>query len=73
MTKVIYVSNDFLCSEEGEVFNASEFGTRSSEEKLEWAEKQDKFYVTLFDTLESFEWAFNNEEISDLGYIFFVE
>lgn len=64
MTKVIYVFTSF------EDFNFNEFNDLSVEEKLVFADNHR--YVDVY-SLKEFEYRFNNDFISDEGYIFFID
>ena len=62
MTKVIYVQPDYM-------FEQDWFESLSDEEKLHVAKNENEMEVY---TLENFQYAFNEERISDLGFIYFV-
>ena len=65
MKKVIYVHSDYV---EGE-FDIDFFEKLSDEEKLHIAKNSNDIDVY---SLEGFQWAFNHEEISDLGFIYII-
>lgn len=62
MKKVIYLYPD--CE-----YSSSEFESLTDEEKLHIAKNSNDMEIY---TLEGFQAAFNDELISDLGYIYFV-
>ena len=64
--KIIYIESDYVSSDD---FSLDEFESLSNEEKLHVAKNNNNMIVY---SLESFQFAFNNEMISDLGYIFIV-
>ena len=64
--KIIYIESDYVSSDD---FSLAEFESLSNEEKLHVAKNNNNMIVY---SLEGFQFAFNNEMISDLGYIFIV-
>ena len=64
--KIIYIKSDYVSSDD---FSLDEFESLSNEEKLHVAKNNNNMIVY---SLEGFQFAFNNEMISDLGYIFIV-
>lgn len=64
--KIIYIESDYVSSDD---FSLDEFERLSNEEKLHVAKNNNNMIVY---SLEGFQFAFNNEMISDLGYIFIV-
>ena len=64
--KIIYLESDYVSSDD---FSLDEFESLSNEEKLHVAKNNNNMIVY---SLEGFQFAFNNEMISDLGYIFIV-
>ena len=64
--KIIYIESDYVSSDD---FSLDEFESLSNEEKLHVAKNSNNMIVY---SLEGFQFAFNNEMISDLGYIFIV-
>ncbi len=64
--KIIYIESDYVSSDD---FSLDEFESLSNEEKLHVAKNNNNMIVY---SLEGFQFAFNNEMISDLGYIFIV-
>ena len=64
--KIIYIESDYVSSDD---FSLDEFESLSNEEKLHVAKNNNNMIVY---SLEGFQFAFNNEMISDLGYIFII-
>lgn len=65
--KIIYVSPTTAESDE---FSFDEFSRLPDDEKLHVAKNSNGMYI--YGNAEAFAYAFNNEFISDLGYIFVV-
>lgn len=64
--KVIYIESDYVDDED---FSVDEFKKLPNDEKLHVANNNNHMSVY---SLEGFQSAFNDEMISDLGYIFIV-
>ena len=64
-TKVIYITPDYDFEDQ----SIDDIEGMPSDERLTWAKNANNVYVY---SLEEFQMKFNNEEISDLGYIYFV-
>ena len=69
MNKVIYVTPDCWSSDDWSGYKQVEFERMTDSEKLKEARSNDEMVIY---SLEGFQNAFNGEEISDLGFIFFV-